>query len=76
MHQGSKFFSSDHDPDDVLLGHKAEVAAVARIQDVVAAEEIPIVFEGIFIQWYLPKEDFNILHAGGVPAKAKVEGWF
>ena len=63
MHQGSKFFSLDHDPDNVLLGHKAEITAVAGVQNVVAAEEIPIVFEGIFIQWYLPKEDLSAILA-------------
>ena len=63
MHQGSKFFSSDHNSDDVLLGHKAEITAVAGVQNVVAAEEIPIVFEGIFIQWYLPKEDLSAILA-------------
>lgn len=60
MHQGSKFFSSDHDPDDVLLGHKAEVAAVARIQDVVAAEEIPVAFEGVFFQNFAIKRDLSL----------------
>ena len=57
MHQGSKFFSSDHNPNYVLLGHKTEVTAVAGVQNVVAAEEIPVAFESIFIQRCLSQED-------------------
>ena len=63
MHQGSKFFSSDHNPNYVLLRDKTEVAAVAGVKNIVAAKEIPIVFEGIFIQWYLPKEDLPAILA-------------
>ena len=39
MHQGSKFFSSDHNPNYVLLRNKTEVTAVAGVQNVVAAEQ-------------------------------------
>lgn len=60
MHQGSKFFSSDHDPDDVLLGHKAEITAVAGVQNVVAAEEIPVAFEGVFFQNFAIKRDLSL----------------
>ena len=56
MHQGSKFFSSDHDPDDVLLRHKAEVTAVTGVKDIVSAKEIPIVFEAYILSEFCHQE--------------------